>query len=87
MEDDDRLWLFFFTRIGPLEMTLDSVKVEGHRIDVSYTFPKRNFGQRASVPHFALIPIGKLEAGEYDVMIPKNEIVCDSFKFSVGETP
>jgi hypothetical protein len=83
LKDNDRLWLFFFTRIGPIKMSIESVKIEDHRIDVRYKFPKENFGQMASVPHFALILLGQREAGEYDVMIPKHEVVCDSFKFYV----
>lgn len=87
LTDRNRLWLFFFTRSGPLTMSIESVKVEDHRIDVRYKFPKENnSGQMASSSHFALIPIGTHDAGEYDVMIPKHKNVCDSFKFYVEES-
>lgn len=87
LDDTNRLWLFFYTLSGPLTMRIESVKIEDHRIDVRYKFPKKQAGgNMASLPHFALIPIGTLEAGEYDVMIPKNEFVCDSFKFYVEES-
>lgn len=87
LTDQDRLWLFFFTRLGPLTMNIESVKIEDHRIDVRYKFPKeRPGGHMASMTHFALIPIGTLEPGEYDVMIPKHKNVCDSFKFYVEES-
>jgi hypothetical protein len=88
LHDTDKLWLFFFTRMGPLTMNIESVKIEDYRIDVRYKFPKEppGGGAMASMTHFALIPLGQREAGEYDVMIPKHKDVCDSFKFYVEES-
>lgn len=87
LTDKDRLWLFFFTRLGPISMSIDSVKVEDYRVDVRYKFPKeRGGGNMGSMTDFALIPLGQREAGEYDVMIPKHKGVCDSFKFYVEES-
>lgn len=62
---------------------LKPVKRKGNRIEVEYETPDNPFPTLAITPRFAMIPLGKLPRGTYEVVIPVRERVCSSFKFQV----
>jgi hypothetical protein len=78
------LTLVFFA--GDIDVfILKPVKREGNRIIVDYEIPDRLDKRPMVMPHFALIPLGKLPAGKYEVVIPEHKWVCSSFEFQVKE--
>jgi hypothetical protein len=62
---------------------LKPVTIEGNRINVQFEVPEGPFHTMLTIPHFALIPLGKLRAGDYSVVIPEAKRVCKSFQFEV----
>lgn len=62
---------------------LKPVTIEGNRIKVQFDIPEKRIHTMTTIPHFALIPLGKLRAGDYSVVIPEAKRVCKSFQFEV----
>lgn len=89
--------LVFFANTW-LPLHLDRIELDGHAIKIKYHF--RHTQDRMSWPHFALIPLGKLPSGKYDVSMVQlptegeggevdpervRRIVCQDFSFDVAQ--
>ncbi len=64
---DQDAYLIFYSHPASYYVRLKSVKRQGRTIDVEYFF-EPHYTLESSV-HFAMIPLGKLEAGEYEIRI------------------
>lgn len=64
---DQEISLVFFTKPVSNSIVLDKIEVVGHRYILTYHFVINN--RMAMSPHFVLIPLGKLEPGDYKVVI------------------
>ncbi len=66
------LTLVFYTTLGGPYTHIDSVNRVGHSINVKYRLVSHN--TREDSLHFALIPLGNLESGTYEVRIESLEL-------------
>lgn len=79
--------LVFFVHNAAESVQIYKVERQGQKIEVHYRLKSRETMQSTNT--FALIPLGKLPAGEYDVaIIPENDRpavrnVCKPFSFTV----
>jgi hypothetical protein len=64
---DQEISLVFFTKPVSNSIVLDKIEVVGHRYILTYHFVIND--RMAMSPHFVLIPLGKLEPGDYKVVI------------------
>jgi len=68
--------VFFSYRIEP-SVYLHRVDSVGNRIEIRYRFASSRYGRMRPLlgGYFALIPLGKLEAGEYHINVVKSALV------------
>ena len=86
---DQDISVIFFSRIFGDYCHLDHVTRTGNHIEIAWRFVQH--GNDWATEHFAIIPLGKLLPGQYEVKIlqlqkPSDwgaKIVCKSFSFSV----
>lgn len=65
-------FLIFYSHPSSYHVRLKSVKRHGNKIDVAYAF-EPHYTLESTV-HFAMIPLGKLEAGEYQVHFTQQQM-------------
>ncbi len=73
---DSDLWLMFFTCTSRFYVHIDGVWINHHRKEITIGYHLVRHSTLERTEHFALIPVGILPPGKYEVKIVQNPVVA-----------